>query len=146
LARTILETELQRPSTVLKRVEEIKDAEGRPVQVTPEKVAMARNEHIETLRRHLSGDLDNIELKALRKDPARRYVSVAQFSEDIGRHLDGLPVIARKDTFGYRASKFVKRHRAGVATAAAIFFLLIAGDDCNDLAGATRPCAARDRQ
>ena len=127
LARVILDTELERPSIVLKRLEEIKDTEGRPVHVTPETVAMARSDHPETLRRRLSGDLDNIVLKALRKDPARRYVSVAQFSEDIGRHLSGLPVIARKDTFGYRASKFVKRHRAGVAAAAAIFFLLIAG-------------------
>lgn len=127
LARIIGDTDLERPSTVLKRVEEIKDAEGRPVHVTPETVAMARGEHPEALRRRLSGDLDNIVLKALRKDPARRYVSVAQLAEDIGRHLDGLPVIARKDTFGYRTSKFVKRHRAGVAGAAAIFFLLIAG-------------------
>jgi len=127
LARVILDTELERPSTVLKRLEEIKDTEGRPVHVTPETVAMARSDRPENLRRRLSGDLDNIVLKALRKDPARRYVSVAQFSEDIGRHLNGLPVIARKDTFGYRASKFVKRHRAGVAAAAAIFFLLIAG-------------------
>ena len=127
LPRIILETEPERPSTVLKRVEETKDAEGRPVHVTPESVATARGEHPEALRRHLSGDLDNIVLKALRKDPARRYVSVAQFSEDIGRHLDGLPVIARKDTLAYRTSKFVRRHRIGVAAVAAIFFLLIAG-------------------
>ncbi len=127
LTRIILETEPERPSSVLKRVEEIKDPEGRPVRVTPETVALARSEHPENLRRHLSGDLDNIVLKALRKDPARRYASVAQFSEDIGRHLDGLPVIARKDTFAYRTSKFAKRHRAGVAAAATIFFLLIAG-------------------
>ncbi len=127
LARVILDTELERPSTVLKRVEDTKDTEGRPVHVTPETVATARSDRPETLRRRLSGDLDNIVLKALQKDPARRYVSVAQFSEDIGRHVDGLPVIARKDTFAYRTSKFVKRHRAGVAAAAAIFFLLIAG-------------------
>ncbi len=127
MAKTILETEPERPSTVLKREEEIKDAEGRSVHVTPESVAKARSEHPEALRRHLSGDLDNIVLKALRKDPARRYVSVAQFSEDIGRHLEGLPVIARKDTIGYRTSKFVRRHRIGVAAIAAIFFLLVAG-------------------
>jgi non-specific serine/threonine protein kinase/serine/threonine-protein kinase len=127
LAKSILETEPERPSTALKREEEIKDAEGQPVQVTPESAATARSEHPENLRRRLSGDLDNIVMKALRKDPARRYVSVAQFSEDIGRHLDGLPVIARKDTLGYRASKFVRRHRIGVAAIAAIFFLLVAG-------------------
>src|SRR5438552_2407442 len=53
----------------------------------------------------LKGDLDNIVLKALRKGPQRRYASVEQFSEDIRRHLEGLPVIARKDTVAYRTSK-----------------------------------------
>ena len=52
----------------------------------------------ERLRRRLAGDLDNIVLKALSKEPARRYASVDQFSEDIRRHLAGLPVMARKDT------------------------------------------------
>lgn len=65
----------------------------------------------------LRGDLDNIVLKALRKEPARRYASVQEFSEDIRRHLEGLPVTARADTFTYRASKFIRRHRAGVAVA-----------------------------
>lgn len=127
LAQAILDAQPERPSSVLRREEEIKDSDGQPVHLTPEAVATARGEHPESLRRRLSGDLDNIVLKALRKDPTRRYVSVAQFSEDIGRHLDGLPVIARKDTVGYRASKFVRRHRTGVAAVAAIFFLLIAG-------------------
>jgi serine/threonine protein kinase len=75
----------------------------------------------------LRGDLDNIALMAIRKDPARRYASVAQFSEDIRRHLDGLPVIARKDTFTYRTSKFIKRHPFGVAAAALILLSLVGG-------------------
>src|SRR5450631_4934259 len=62
-------------------------------------------------RRRLAGDLDNIVLMALRKEPQRRYSSVAQFSEDIRRHLEGLPVVARKDTVGYRASKFRSEER-----------------------------------
>ena len=62
----------------------------------------------------LRGDLDNIVLMALRKEPERRYQSVEQFSEDIRRHLEGLPVAARKDTFTYRAGKFARRHKAGV--------------------------------
>src|SRR5207244_12601590 len=72
----------------------------------------------------LRGDLDNIALMALRKDPARRYQSVGQFSADIQRHLDGLPVIARNDTVAYRTSKFVKRHPFGVAAAALILLSL----------------------
>src|SRR5262249_13761144 len=50
------------------------------------------------LRRRLAGDLDNIVLMALRKEPQRRYASAEQFSEDISRHLGHLPVIARPDT------------------------------------------------
>jgi len=75
----------------------------------------------------LRGDLDNIALMALRKDPTRRYQSVGQFSADIQRHLDGLPVIARKDTFTYRASKFIRRHRVAVAAAFLISISLVGG-------------------
>ncbi len=77
--------------------------------------------------RALRGDLDNIVLMAMRKEPARRYASVGQFSEDIRRHLEGLPVIARKDTVSYRASKFVSRHRIGVAAAALVLLSLVGG-------------------
>ncbi len=64
---------------------------------------------------------------AMRKEPARRYASVGQFSEDIRRHLEGLPVIARKDTVAYRTSKFVNRHRIGVAAAALVVLSLVGG-------------------
>jgi serine/threonine protein kinase/Tfp pilus assembly protein PilF len=75
----------------------------------------------------LRGDIDNIVLMALRKDPARRYKSVEQFSADIERHLKGLPVIARKDTFKYRAGKFVGRNRLAVAAAAVTLLSLMGG-------------------
>jgi serine/threonine-protein kinase len=75
----------------------------------------------------LRGDLDNIILMAMRKEPARRYQSVAQFAEDVRRHLEGLPVIARQDTLAYRTSKFVTRHKTGVAAAALIVLTLVAG-------------------
>ncbi|MBS4035228.1 MAG: tetratricopeptide repeat protein [Ignavibacterium sp.] len=67
------------------------------------------------LSAHLKGDLDNIILKAMHKDPLRRYVSVEQFSDDIRRHLEGLPVFARADTITYRFSKFIRRHKVGFA-------------------------------
>ncbi len=76
---------------------------------------------------HLRGDLDNIVLMAMRKEPARRYSSIGQFSEDIRRYLEGLPVRARKDTFAYRTSKFVNRHSIGVAAAALVLLSLIGG-------------------
>lgn len=75
----------------------------------------------------LRGDLDNIVLKALRKDPERRYQSVEQFSEDIRRYQKGLPVSARPDTFAYRATKFIQRNRVAVASSALIVLLLIGG-------------------
>src|ERR1041385_1869007 len=77
--------------------------------------------------RCLRGDLDNIVLMAIRKDPRQRYGSVEQVSEDIRRYLEGLPVIARPETRGYRAAKFVRRHKASVAAAMLIFFLLAGG-------------------
>ncbi len=76
------------------------------------------------LRGLLRGDLDVIVLMALRKEPQRRYVSVEQFSADIGNFLEGMPVHARRDTLGYRTSKFVRRHLVGVALTAAAFVLL----------------------
>jgi len=71
--------------------------------------------------------LDNIVMMALRKDPARRYPSVEQLSEDIRRYLAGLPVAARADTFVYRAGKFVRRHRVAVAAAALVLLSLLGG-------------------
>ncbi len=79
------------------------------------------------IARELRGDLDNIVLKAMQKDPQRRYGSVNQFCEDIRRFLAGLPVVARKDTFSYRARKFVHRHRAGVAATLLVFAAMAAG-------------------
>jgi serine/threonine protein kinase len=70
------------------------------------------------LKKKLAGDLDMIVLMALRKEPLRRYASVEQFSEDIRRYLEGRPVIARSDTFGYRAGRFVRRNALALAAAA----------------------------
>ncbi len=77
------------------------------------------------LRRELAGDLDNIVLMAMRKEPERRYSSVEQFAADIQRHLDGMPVLARADAWNYRAGKFLKRHALVAALAAAFVALLV---------------------
>jgi tetratricopeptide (TPR) repeat protein len=79
------------------------------------------------IRKQLTGDLDNIALMALRKEPERRYSSVEQFSDDIKRHLEGRTIIARKDTVVYRAGKFVKRHKLGLAAVAMVILSLIGG-------------------
>ena len=74
----------------------------------------------------LKGDLDNIILKALRKEPERRYQSVQEFAEDIRRHLKGLPVSATADSTVYRFSKFVQRHRTGVVLSSFFMVLILA--------------------
>ncbi len=79
------------------------------------------------LQKQLAGDLDNIILMALRKEPERRYQSVEQFSEDLRRYLEGKPVSARQDTFVYRTSKFIRRHRLGVLATALVLLSLLGG-------------------
>ena len=75
----------------------------------------------------LRGDLDNIVLKSLRKEPENRYASVEQFSEDIHRYLVGLPIIARPSTLKYRVSKFIHRNRLAAVAGLLIFVSLVAG-------------------
>jgi non-specific serine/threonine protein kinase/serine/threonine-protein kinase len=77
--------------------------------------------------RALRGDLDNILLKAIAKDPARRYASVQQFAEDIERYRGGFPVLARRDSFGYRARKFLGRYPFASAFALLALAFLMAG-------------------
>ena len=78
------------------------------------------------LRRLLAGDLDVITQRACHKDPARRYGSAAALADDLRRHLQGLPVHARPDTFAYLARKFLGRHRWPMAAAAAFVLVLVA--------------------
>jgi tetratricopeptide (TPR) repeat protein len=77
--------------------------------------------------RQLRGDLDNILARAIAKDPSRRYSSAQQLAEDIEAYLGGSPVRARPDTIGYRAQKFVGRHRFASAFAALTVVFLVAG-------------------
>lgn len=75
----------------------------------------------------LRGDIDNIVLKALRKEPIRRYTSVEHLAEDIHRHQRGLPVTARPNTFGYRAGKFAKRNRGSVVVGILLIAAVVGG-------------------
>ena len=78
-------------------------------------------------RKRLHADLDNIVLMAMRKEPQRRYATAEQLAEDIQRHLNGLPVRARNDTFAYRAGKFIRRQKVAVAAAALVAITLLVG-------------------
>jgi serine/threonine protein kinase len=84
-----------------------------------------RESRPEQLSRRLSGDLDAIVLMAMRKEPQRRYASADHLAEDVRRHLEGLPVLARKGTARYRLGKFVRRHWMGVAAGAVVTVSLV---------------------
>lgn len=120
MTKAICEQEPERPSTIITRASTGPDGSALRALSAPEGDASK-------LRRRLRGDLDNIILKALRKEPPRRYSSVDQLSGDIRRHLEGLPVRARRDSTTYRASKFVQRHKLGVAGAVILALALIGG-------------------
>ena len=112
--------------TKSRRIDEISRAVTEQEPTRPS-AAAARDERSEVKsQKLLRGDLDNIVLTAMRKEAARRYTSVGQFSEDIRRHLEGLPVVARKDTVGYRATKFVQRNRISVVAAAFVVLAIVA--------------------
>ena len=124
LLRQICDIEPEKPSAAID-----KQSRGSSVdsQLTIEELSAARKTSPLKLRKQLKGDLDNIVLMALRKEPLRRYASVEQFAEDIRRYLATLPVVAQKDTARYRVSKFVARHRTGVLAAATAALALVAG-------------------
>ena len=109
LTKAVLENEPTKPSAALVRLPRENAPPPQP-----------------RLQRQLRGDLDTIVLKALRKEPQRRYQSVQHLSDDLNRYLNGLPVTARRDTALYRASKFVRRHTLGVVSSVfAVLSLLV---------------------
>ena len=133
----------EKPSTVVTNASADELADDAEPQ-TPEKVSQARATTAERLRRRLSGDLDNIVLMAMRKEPHRRYGSVEQLSEDLQRHLAHHPVRARPDTLTYRAATFVRRHRLSVA-AVTVIVLLLMGFSVATVLQANRITQERDR-
>ncbi len=128
MRRLITDAEPERPSLAVERVaaERASEAAG-ATRAAEDSRASGRGRDLGAahLRRRLEGDLDNIVLMALRKQPARRYASVEQLSQDVRRHLEGLPVAARRGTVTYRMEKFVGRHRLGVAVAATLFLAAV---------------------
>jgi serine/threonine protein kinase len=131
MALAIMDEEPERPSTVVSRQTEggrKKGASHGPARGTADNRLETGATHSNSEIRNpkfLRGDLDNIVLKALRKDPQRRYASVQEFSEDIRRHLEGLPVTASPDTFSYRSGKFIQRNKTGVLAAVLMLITLL---------------------
>lgn len=107
-------------------------------------IAEARGGSAKRLRRLLRGDLDNIVLMAMRKEPERRYASAQQMASDIQRYLDGMPVIAHRDTLSYRTAKFARRHWLPV-TASVGAALMILAFAATTYVQSLRIAAERDR-
>ena len=116
-ARAVTETEPQRPSTVVAGSDGISSSAS----------LSHREDSPARLGRRLRGDLDNIVLMTLRKEPQRRYSSVEQLQEDIRRHLDGLPVMARRGSWSYRTGKLVRRNKAAAAAVALVVLAVVGG-------------------
>jgi non-specific serine/threonine protein kinase/serine/threonine-protein kinase len=116
----------ERPYDVTgKSAEESREIVARAETTRPSAVAARRGDGATASR--LGGDLDAIVLTAMRRDPSERYQSAALLADDIQRHLTALPVAARGDSWTYRATRFVRRRKLGVAAAAAILLTLVGG-------------------
>lgn len=127
IERVVCEEDPPLPSHVIKKYTEVTRPGGGTEKLTPESVSKTRDGQFTKLRRKLAGDIDKIVLMALRKEPRRRYTSVEQFSSDIHRHLNGLLVIAQKNTVRYRVGKFVRRNRGLVVGAVVVIAVTISG-------------------
>jgi Tol biopolymer transport system component/serine/threonine protein kinase/tetratricopeptide (TPR) repeat protein len=92
IARVICEQEPERPSVAVNLIEVIPSSGREPLEITPDSVSRVRDGSLEKLRRQLSGSIDNIVLKSLRKEPQRRYQTVEEFARDIEHYLEGRPV------------------------------------------------------
>jgi serine/threonine-protein kinase len=123
VARAVLEQEPERPSVSAARDRESVGAGAAEPSAAAR--ALSRGSTPVKLIRQLRGDLDAIVLKAMAKDPGRRYSTVEQLETDLRRHLTGLPVLAQPDSRSYLVRKFVHRHRAGVAMASAAAVLVV---------------------
>ncbi len=119
LGRSVVEQDASPPSSVLTRSA---SRDAADVQATLEARGAATSEQ---LRRELRGDLDNIALRALQREPERRYPSVDAFAADIQNWLTGFPVEARGDSLAYRGAKFVRRNWL-ILTAATLVFAALA--------------------
>jgi serine/threonine protein kinase/tetratricopeptide (TPR) repeat protein len=121
LERAVLEADPPPPSAAVGRAVELEGPAGQPSRsIPPEEISALRDSTPARLSRRLRGDLDNIVLMAMRKEPQRRYSSPTQLADDIENHLANLPVRARPSSRRYRAAKFTRRHWIGISTAALV--------------------------
>ncbi len=140
LERSICITDPPKPSQAARRALEGTEGSSRP---DAKALAEARSTTAERLQRRLSGDLDSIVLRALRKEPEQRYGSADQLAADIRRYLAKEPVVARQGNWVYYARRFTRRHAFGVVATATFVALLSASAIMTSLQ-ARRIAAERD--
>ena len=158
VARHVKDEDPKRPSTVVGLDEEISTSHGKTVHIYAQEVAESRGLDSKSLKVRLSGDLDAIVLKALAKEPGRRYGSVERLAQDLRRHQQGLPVEAVAPTLGYRGRRYVQRNAIPVAIVTGLFIalavyaltvrvLLVQAQEAEAeaVASETRALAARDQ-
>ena len=114
------------PDSVTAMLQAVVDEDVQPPSLTA-RTALLAGTTIPVPVSKLKGDLDRIVLMALEKDPRARYGSVQMLADDLRCHLDNRPVFARPQTIRYRARKFTRRHKVGIAATALVFLTLIAG-------------------
>lgn len=118
----------QSPAELIKAITETEPRlASETIPLDDEGIAHRRGSTPEKVRRQLRGDLDTILSKTLKKNPAERYGAVTALADDLQRYLDHEPISARPDSIAYRAAKFVRRNRAGVALTAVALIAVIAG-------------------
>ncbi|HUK33722.1 MAG TPA: serine/threonine-protein kinase, partial [Vicinamibacterales bacterium] len=125
IARVVAEQDPERPSAAIARVETVSRDDGTTSVMTAETVSLTRDGSPALLRRRLSGTLDEILLKALRKEPEQRYESVAALADDLRRHLAERPVGLSWEGRRYRIQRVLRRRR--VAIAAVALGIVVAG-------------------
>ena len=124
ISSVVCEQEPERPSTAIGRVETTTHADGTTEAKTPITVSETREGSPDALRNRLSGPLDAIVMKALRKVPEARYPTVAALADDVRRWLAAQPVSAGRDAWRYQASQVWRRHGAAIGIAAAVLLAI----------------------
>ncbi len=127
IVRIVCEEPPTRPSSVVIETDVRPGEEGKSITIAPGVFSGLREGTPSDLKRRLSGDLDGILLKALEKDPRRRYRSVEQFSMDLDRHLKGEPVLVAQTGRFSDAVRSASKHRLGIALALGLLLAFVTG-------------------
>ncbi len=128
IERIVCEQTPPRPSTAVVHTEDVLGGDGQVrMTIDPATVSSARGTTPQRLRRRLRGELDNIVMTAMRREPQRRYGSAERLANDIDCYLRGMPIAAGRDTIRYRFGKLVKRNKLATAATVLAVLAVVAG-------------------